>query len=170
MWYVIVTGVLLMLTVELACTQQTFQRPIRVTPRPYKASFTSQSKHMANQIENYNKPAGGYSFMESTIHEDEVETETEAPKPLYGMCLFKYIPSSCKESNHCGTKKLCVTLGGNPCCAAPVGECPSPIQLDINCVKSNPINWCHHHNDCVRKALCCDTGCGYNMCVEQQGL
>ncbi|KAI1723903.1 hypothetical protein DdX_04084 [Ditylenchus destructor] len=73
-----------MFIVQLACTQQNFQRPIRVTPSPYKASFTSQSKH--NQIENYNKPAGGYSFMESTIHEDEVETETETPK-RYNMCV-----------------------------------------------------------------------------------
>uniref|UniRef100_A0A1I7RTA1 WAP domain-containing protein n=1 Tax=Bursaphelenchus xylophilus TaxID=6326 RepID=A0A1I7RTA1_BURXY len=65
-------------------------------------------------------------------------------------------------------RELCVDVVGSPCCVQPRGVCPTTQQLDIKCVKHRSTNWCNSNRDCAKDSLCCDTGCGYNMCVSNE--
>ncbi|KAH7730802.1 Protein F54E2.2 [Aphelenchoides avenae] len=88
-------------------------------------------------------------------------------KPSFKRCFFKYSPHTCNVNEYCDSNKLCVDVTGNPCCAPPRGVCPTQDQLDVKCRKGKPTSWCIQHKDCLKGALCCPTGCDYNICVNQ---
>uniref|UniRef100_A0A915DQE2 WAP domain-containing protein n=1 Tax=Ditylenchus dipsaci TaxID=166011 RepID=A0A915DQE2_9BILA len=142
--------------------------PILVTPPSTAAQllFPSRRKSPAKKMRNtYDLPAQGYSFTESlTQHvENGEEGLVEQEDTNLLLILLRQASTALVYST------LCANNWRSLLCQ-PQGECPTPIQLNIRCVKGNPINWCHHHIDCSRKALCCDSGCGYNVCVEQQEI
>ncbi|KAI6237778.1 hypothetical protein M3Y95_00300700 [Aphelenchoides besseyi] len=109
-----------------------------------------------------------------------IATSSSKPAPGYKQCFLKYNPTKCQRSDYCESNLLCVDivgncycllitiyllLSGNPCCVAPKGTCPTKQQLGIRCVRTKPTNWCDSDYDCGgRNSLCCDTGCGYNIC------
>ncbi|KAL3082976.1 hypothetical protein niasHS_010778 [Heterodera schachtii] len=142
--------------------------PIRITPKPPLA--TSESRHGPFAL---SEPADGFEFFgvgdETQRANDGIERNPQRKGKLR-HCTFKYIPSSCNQTKQCDTQRMCVQITGDPCCAPGDGECPTPAQLDVSCLKPKPINWCHHDKDCAKSALCCDTGCGYNMCVERNQI
>ncbi|KAI6190565.1 hypothetical protein M3Y97_00131900 [Aphelenchoides bicaudatus] len=99
---------------------------------------------------------------ENKDNTDAVTTDGETTKTTVSTREFHP-----HRSKFCESNLLCVDVVGNPCCVAQ-GVCPTKQQLDVKCVRNKPTNWCNADYDCGRGSLCCDTGCGYNICVSAQ--
>uniref|UniRef100_A0A914HK59 Globin family profile domain-containing protein n=1 Tax=Globodera rostochiensis TaxID=31243 RepID=A0A914HK59_GLORO len=117
--------------------------PIRITPKP--PVVTTENPHGPFALP---EPADGFEFIGFGDGNNGIRRNAQRKGKLR-HCTFKYIPSSCNQTEQCDTFRLCVQITGDPCCAPGEGECPTPAQLDVSCLK-----------DCAKSALCCDTGCG----------
>ncbi|CAI4223009.1 unnamed protein product [Auanema sp. JU1783] len=94
--------------------------------------------------------------------------------------------NDCRFEKMCSSKYSCLKSGtGTRCCLKPstnhiqpkqVYKCPSTIEMGYVCLpwrlKLKTTSWCYTNNDCAKTSpqLCCDTGCGFNVCLQMNGL
>ncbi|KAK5982339.1 WAP domain-containing protein, partial [Trichostrongylus colubriformis] len=125
--------------------------------------------------------------MISVLEEREARRKavTFSRKSRWALCETQKYRVDCREDQlSCESGYSCLSPSDDGrCCISPTADvllpsnptsCPSTTEMGYTCTygsKRKGTNWCRTNEDCVAGAvhLCCDTGCGFNVCLPSTG-
>ncbi|VDP60359.1 unnamed protein product [Heligmosomoides polygyrus] len=108
----------------------------------------------------------------------------EFSKSRWNLCKTKEYKdcredkSSCASGYSCLSSedddRCCVTTTANVLLPSNPTSCPPPKDMGYTCTfggRKSLTNWCRKDSDCAASAvhLCCDSGCGFNVCLPSTG-